>query len=135
MAARQKLKITRANEMAKLVFNYSFAQKEYKIEKEITMIGRAPENDIVIPDYSLFKKLSMLEQRLYLNNLKNVSRIHARITLKDNQYYIEDIGTKGLGSNYGTYINDVRIEVKKPYPLTDKDNIKFGPIETIFIGE
>jgi len=121
--------------MAKLVFNYSFAQKEYKIEKEITMIGRAPENDIVIPDYSLFKKLSMLEQRLYLNNLKNVSRIHARITLKDNQYYIEDIGTKGLGSNYGTYINDVRIEVKKPYPLTDKDNIKFGPIETIFIGE
>jgi len=121
--------------MAKLIFNYPFLAKEYKLEKEIIMIGRAPENSLVIPDYSLFKRLTMVEQRLHLNDLKNVSRVHARITSKDGQFFIEDIGTKGLGSNFGTYVNDARIEVKKPYPLNNNDHVKFGAVEAVFISE
>lgn len=110
-------------------------QKEYKLQKDTVMIGRDPKNDLVIPDYSLFKKLYPAEQRLHLNNLKNVSRVHARVTVKDGQYFLEDIGTKGLGSNYGTYVNNLRLEVKKPYLLNSNDSIKFGAIEAAFIDE
>jgi len=121
--------------MAKLVFNYSFMEKEYPLEKESIMVGRDPKNDLVIPDYALFKRLSPAEQRLHLGNLKNVSRVHARITSSDNRFFIEDVGTRGLGSNYGTYVNDLRLEVKKPYPLGSNDQIKFGHIEATFTEE
>ncbi len=121
--------------MARLIFNYPFIGREYRLEKETTMIGRAPENDLSIPDYGMFRKMTLLEQRTYLSTLKNVSRIHARITVRGGQYFIEDIGTSGQGSNYGTFINEIRLEAKKPYPLSDNDHLRFGPIETVFMAE
>ena len=62
-----------------------------------------------------------------------VSRIHARITKKGDGWYIEDIGTHGLGSEYGTYVNMARLEVKKPYKLVDNDEIRFGAIKCKFV--
>ncbi|MCD6221401.1 FHA domain-containing protein [bacterium] len=122
--------------MAKLIFNYPFMKKEYDLEKfgknEI-YIGRIERNDITIPDYNLFKKLPPGTQRLYINDLVRVSRIHARFTKQGDKWFLEDIGTKGLGSNFGTYVNEARLEVKKPYLLQNNDKIKFGPVDCTFV--
>ncbi|MGB9677475.1 MAG: FHA domain-containing protein [Candidatus Ratteibacteria bacterium] len=119
--------------MAKLIFDYPFMNKEYELVKEKIYIGRQNTNDITIPDYKLFKTLPETTKRLYLDNLIKVSKIHARITKKDDGWYIEDIGTTGIGSQYGTYVNMARLEVKKPYKLQDKDTIQFGPIKCQFL--
>ncbi|MCM8833150.1 MAG: FHA domain-containing protein [Candidatus Omnitrophica bacterium] len=118
--------------MAKLVFDYPFMDKEYELIKEKIYIGRQNANDISIPNYNLFKSLPDSTKKLYLDSLMKVSRIHARITKKHDGWYIEDIGTTGLGSQYGTYVNMARLEVKKPYKLIDNDEIRFGPIKCRF---
>jgi pSer/pThr/pTyr-binding forkhead associated (FHA) protein len=122
--------------MAKLVFNYPFMEQEFKLEgKDTFYIGRLNSNDITIPNYALFTKLSPSSQKLLLNDLTKVSRVHAKLTKKDDKWYLEDIGTQGLGSNFGTFVNDARLEVKKPYLLQNNDRIKFGPIECTFVEE
>lgn len=118
--------------MAKLVFDYPFMAKEYELKKEKVLIGRQNTNDITIPDYKYFQNLPETTQRLYLNTLTKVSRIHARITRKDDGWYIEDVGTNGLGSQYGTYVNMARLEIKKPYKLVNGDIIQIGPIKCKF---
>ncbi|MCM8762204.1 MAG: FHA domain-containing protein [Candidatus Omnitrophica bacterium] len=122
--------------MAKLAFNYPFMEREYKLEgRDVFYIGRINTNDITIPDYPLFRKLPPSSQKLLLNDLTKVSRIHAKITKKEDKWYIEDIGTQGLGSNFGTFVNELRLEVKKPYLLQNNDKIRLGTIEFIFIEE
>jgi len=118
--------------MAKLVFEYPFMLKEYELKKNIVYIGRQNTNDITIPDYAVFKNLPLTTQKLHFDSLMKISRIHAKITKKEDGWYIEDIGTHGLGSEYGTYVNMARLEVKKPYKLVDNDEIKFGPIKCKF---
>ncbi len=111
-------------------------EKEYILDsnKNKIDVGRVNTNDLIIPDYNLFKALSTVSQRMLINDLTKVSRVHARFTFnkEDNSWQLEDLGTRGLGSNYGTFIGSARIEVKKPYKLSDKDKIRFGPIECIF---
>ncbi|MCM8829846.1 MAG: FHA domain-containing protein [Candidatus Omnitrophica bacterium] len=122
--------------MAKLVFNYPFMEREYKLEgKDTFYIGRINSNDITIPSYPLFSKLPQASQKLLINDLAKVSRIHAKLTKKEDKWYIEDIGTKGLGSNFGTFVNGLRLEVKKPYLLQNNDKIRLGTIEFIFLEE
>lgn len=122
--------------MAKLIFDYPFMEKEYALDsgKSKINVGRVNTNDIMIPDYRLFKSISPASQRMMVSDLTKVSRVHAslKFNTEDNSWYLEDIGTQGLGSNYGTFVNDARIEVKKPYPLADNDKVKFGPIECVF---
>ena len=122
--------------MAKLIFNYPFMETEYVLDstKSKIDVGRVNTNQLIIPDYELFKAISPVTQRMLINDLTKVSRVHARLTFnkEDNNWYIEDVGTRGLGSNYGTFVNDARLEVKKPYKLTDNDKVKFGPIECTF---
>lgn len=123
--------------MAKLVFNYIFMEHEYNLEgKEKATVGRINTNDLVIPNYALFKKLAPDSQKTMINDLTKVSRFHAVLTMhEDKKWYVEDTGSKGLGSNYGTFVNELRLEVKKPYPLNNNDKLKFGPIECILIEE
>ena len=124
--------------MAKLVFNYTFMRKEYDLEnfgKNEIYIGRIEQNDITIPDYVLFKKLPLETQKLYIKDLVKISRIHSKLIKIGNNWFIEDIGTKGLGSNFGTYVNDARLEVQKPYKLENNDKIKFGPFICTFVEE
>lgn len=119
--------------MAKLIFEYPFMKKEYELKKDTILIGRQTTNDITIPDYEIFKFLPETTKKLYLDTLIKVSRIHARISKKNDGWYIEDIGTTGIGSQYGTYVNMARLEVKKPYKLVDNDVIYFGPIKCKFV--
>ncbi|MGI6595270.1 MAG: FHA domain-containing protein [Elusimicrobia bacterium] len=122
--------------MAKLVFGYPFMQKEYLLrEKDEFYIGRMNSNDITIPDYNLFSRLSLAFQKEMVKELMKVSRIHARIIKQEGEWYIEDVGTTGEGSNYGTFINDEQIETKNLYPLKDNDKIRLGPLECAFFLE
>lgn len=59
--------------------------QEYRIEKLPVEIGRKSENDIVLEE-------------------KNVSRKHARISLREDQYILEDLGSMG-----GTLLNGEKI--------------------------
>lgn len=75
----------------------------YILRRLITIVGREPLNDVVIPD-------------------PEVSRRHARIFLEESSFLIED-----LNSTNGTYVNGRRITAKTR--LTSGDIIDFG--ETI----
>lgn len=59
---------------------------------------------------------------------EGVSRLHARITRLEGEYYIED-----LNSTNGTYINDVMLEYHQPRQLKPKDRICFGVEEYVFL--
>jgi len=118
--------------MAKLVFNLPFMQKEYLLDKDVINLGRLMDNDISIPDYSLFQKLAVDAQRQLVKLLTKISRKHSRITRRDGHFYVEDIGTSGWGSSYGTYVNEARLDVGKPYLLKNGDRVKFGPVEGRF---
>ncbi|NWF62355.1 MAG: FHA domain-containing protein [Fischerella sp.] len=50
-----------------------------------------------------------------------VSRLHAKIQVEGNTYYIED-----LGSSNGTYLNNTKLEPRTRYPLNLGDRIDFG---------
>ena len=73
---------------------------EIEISKEITTIGRDPSTDITLLD-------------------NEVSRDHARILLRANSFYIED-----LHSSNGTFVNGKR--VRKKIRLQNKDLITIG---------
>ncbi len=78
----------------------------FSLTKSETILGRDENADIVIP-------------------APIVSRRHARITLRDNRYWIED-----LGSANGTFINGNQVSFSS-MALTDKDHIQFGQVITI----
>lgn len=65
-------------------------------------LGRAIENDIVLPD-------------MY------VSRKHAKISFENGVYVIED-----LNSTNGTFLNGDDIKGKGKQPLKDGDELRFG---------
>jgi pSer/pThr/pTyr-binding forkhead associated (FHA) protein len=56
-----------------------------------------------------------------------ISRYHARLTLKETVVFVED-----LGSSNGTFINDRRIEAKKPLQLHSGDRLRFDRDEFEF---
>ena len=56
-----------------------------------------------------------------------VSRLHARISRKENKYFIED-----LNSTNGTFLNDVALEYREPHELKANDKVRFAAEEYIF---
>ena len=118
--------------MAKLVFDSGFMKKEYPLLKSVMTIGRDKACDISIPDYPLFATLGRSVQLMHFEQLKKISRNHARLIIRNGTYCLEDTGTTGMGSSYGTYVNMARLDVKKPYLLQDSDKIRFGPVECLF---
>ena len=71
------------------------------------IFGTGDESDIIINDPS-------------------ISKSHAKIHLEDNQIYIED-----LNSEYGTFIDDYRIEPNNQYKLKESQTIKFGEVSYV----
>lgn len=88
--------------MASLILLKGGEAVEYPLLEEQNSIGRHPDCTI------------QLDSTM-------VSRHHARITRKEGEYLIED-----LGSGNGTTVNGKTIS--EPTPLREDDRIKFGPL-------
>lgn len=85
-----------------------FKVKEVYNLKDTVAIGRKNDNDIVIKD-------------------PTISNQHARITLDEDYYFIED-----LDSANGTFLNGDRLmDVVK---LKNGDRIKLGQVEFLFVS-
>lgn len=80
-----------------------------KLEELPFVIGKRKEDvSLVLNDYS-------------------VSRIHARITEEEGNYYVED-----LNSTNGTYKNGLRLQPYEKRKLEKGDELKFGKIEYVY---
>ncbi|MGD2166432.1 MAG: FHA domain-containing protein [Anaerolineae bacterium] len=76
--------------------------REHHLNEDVTIIGRATENDVVITS-------------------QRVSREHARLRREGWRVILED-----LGSTNGTFLNGER--VLDPVQLRDEDHIRFGDV-------
>ena len=76
---------------------------EFKIEQDVHIIGR--ENDM----------------REYLSSKSYVSRIHAKLTVANNELYVTNMS----GTNY-TYVNNEKIPNDTPVKVSDGDEIGLG---------
>ncbi len=77
--------------------------RQFQLESPTTVLGRQIDSNVCL-------------------TAKAVSRQHAQITLLENNYFLED-----LGSSNGTYINGQRVYPRSPVMLTEKDQIQIGP--------
>lgn len=50
-----------------------------------------------------------------------ISRIHAKISIRNEEYYLEDLNSKN-----GTYVNGVRLEPQKPTRIYEADELVFA---------
>lgn len=57
-----------------------------------------------------------------------VSRVHFKISIENDDFYIED-----LGSSNGTTVNGMKLGVNKPVELFDKSKVKAGDVEMQFL--
>jgi len=80
----------------------------FSIKKKAITIGRDPDCDLVLPEEDT-----------------SISRQHARITLVDGQFILED-----LDSANGTFVNGQ--QVSKKWQLVDGAEIQFGLHEAKF---
>lgn len=80
------------------------------LEQEFTVVGKMTgAADAVIP-------------------VSTVSRIHARIRRRDNEYYLED-----LNSRNGTSVNGRMLKNEEEYQLQDEDEVDFAQARYIFV--
>lgn len=86
----------------------SWNDQTFPLDRDLTRIGRAPQNEIVI-------------------NARSISRFHCQIKREGDQLLIED-----LGSTNGTFVNSVRVQ--QPTPLSVGDVALLGH-ETIIFRE
>jgi serine/threonine protein kinase len=91
-----------------LIASGQMVGREFALVGEVR-IGRGIDNDIVLPDLQ-------------------VSGRHAHIAASDAGVILTD-----LGSRNGTYVNGRR--VREPYRLQDRDRIRVGQTEMLFIKE
>src|SRR5688572_8638168 len=87
------------------------ASREYVFETTEISLGRNPENDVVLAANS-------------------VSKQHARLTLKQGNCYLED-----LGSRMGTFVNKKRVSENLPMLLQAGDQFSLFPYNFSFKRE
>jgi CheY-like chemotaxis protein len=82
---------------------------------ETLLMGRRDEERGILPEIDLtdYDALS-----------KGVSRRHARLQAKDNRVTVQD-----LGSNNGTYLNQVQLSVLRPERIYSGDHLRLGKLE------
>jgi len=80
----------------------------YELADGQTLIGRAPENDIILLEES-------------------ISRRHARIVVGNREVSFED-----LGSANGSFTNGERLRPREPRSLHDNDVVKIGQLLALF---
>lgn len=79
-----------------------------ELGEETITLGRSPDCNVHLP-------------------LANVSRVHAQVAFRNDEYYLED-----LDSTNGTYVNGIRI---KKCLLRNNDQIDIGEARIHFIEE
>jgi pSer/pThr/pTyr-binding forkhead associated (FHA) protein len=85
-----------------LITEEGFSESQrWLVEKELTLLGRWSDNDVVLPD-------------------RLVSRHHAHIRRVGSQFFLED-----LNSTNGTFVNGERVAT--PHILQDGDSIQIAP--------
>jgi serine/threonine protein kinase len=89
--------------------------KRIPIKLPETVIGRSHPRDPVVPDVDLFA--------LGVEDARTASRRHCRVFMKEDQFYIED-----LGSMNGTLLNGQVLTPGTPYQLSDGDQIVAGRV-------
>jgi type VI secretion system FHA domain protein len=77
---------------------------EYVFSGEAVTLGRTSGNDVILPDTD-----------------KRVSGKHAKLEKRDGLWHVTDVG-----STNGTYLNDKKIDAKKPYGLKSGDRMSLG---------
>ncbi len=77
---------------------------EFSFTGDVVTLGRTAANDVVLPDTD-----------------KRVSGKHARLEKRDGAWAVTDVG-----STNGTYLNDKKIEAKKPHALKSGDRMSLG---------
>ncbi|MGB9722912.1 MAG: FHA domain-containing protein [Chloroflexia bacterium] len=80
--------------------------------KEVILIGRGDAAGGIFPE------IDLTPDNAYL---AGVSRRHARIIRRGNEFYLED-----LGSLNGTFLNRDRLTAHIPVPFQDGDEIRLG---------
>ncbi|MBX7219219.1 MAG: protein kinase [Blastocatellia bacterium] len=91
----------------------------FPLEKEIHLVGRIDMHSGIFPEVDLTP---------YEKETK-VSRRHAQILRKGNQFYVED-----LGSANGTYTTGyVKIPARQPYLLRNGEELHFGETKLKFV--
>lgn len=80
--------------------------------KEVVLIGRSDAAGGIFPEIDLTPDNGYLA---------GVSRRHARIIRRGNEFYLED-----LGSLNGTFLNRDRLTAHVPVPFRDGDEIRLG---------
>ena len=90
-------------------------------------LGSGGQQDITVEkdSFLLGKETGEVDGRI---TGKSVSRIHARISREDEDYYLED-----MNSTNGTYLNGEQLEYRQKVKLEAKDRITFGMEEYIFL--
>lgn len=82
----------------------------FKLDKPALTVGRAPDNDLVIPEA--------------IPNAATVSKHHARLRRDQDDYIVRDLGSKnGLMVNGRQTMENL---------LQDGDHLSFGTVEAIF---
>lgn len=74
----------------------------HMVNRDKFVIGRSPEADVMMMSNS-------------------VSRKHLLVEIKGEDIFIED-----LGSSNGTFLNDVKLEAGKKYPITERTTVRLG---------
>jgi len=98
---------------------------------KITLINVINQGVVEIPeDGGLIGRSCDIAPEIF--NHKWVSDPHCRITLKDNQCYIEDIGGEGAGSTNGTFLDGIKLAPRIPTKLYDGTKIRIAHL--IFDG-
>src|SRR5215472_7176089 len=86
-----------------------FAGRLFTLERDVTIIGRNPECDVVLQP-------------------KSVSRRHAAIVRKDGGFLLRD-----MGSTRGTFVNGQKIA--NPVLLQDGSTVQIGELLLMFSGK
>ena len=89
-------------------------------EQDHLLVTQGPRAGEEISLARLPLTIGRLETADVVFDLSSISRMHARVSLVDASYLIED-----LGSSNGTFVNEERLEAARP--LADGDYLRFGP--------
>lgn len=98
------------------------------MKSNVKLIHLKTKKSFDLPNYNSMIFIGKLDSKNYtdidLSDLPEtdiVSRLHAGIEIKENNYYIND-----LGSNNGTYLNNVKLLPYENYLLKFGDKVELG---------